>query len=132
MNPVWNNATLKTFIKDTLGCGCPDAVFEKIEVSKYRTEGYSNEFTRIVVGDTLLIYMVRPADSEPVHDSVEVIALQGKNDRDRHRYNRFRLVLATNDEPAHDDTIKKRFRQHFGADEKMHLHFIHKLQLESL
>jgi hypothetical protein len=132
MTQDWNNSALKTFIKNTLGCGCPDSVFEKIEVKKHQTSEYPNEFTRIVVGDTLLIYIIRPADNSSKNDSIEAIALNGKDDRDSNHYNRFRLVLASNDRPAMSETLEKQFIKSSGTDDKMHIHFIPKEQIEGL
>ena len=63
MTTIWNNEKLKVFVKNTLGCGCPEKVFEKIEVSKHLTEEHEKEITRIVVGDTLLIYVIPPEPS---------------------------------------------------------------------
>lgn len=124
MNKSWNSETLKIFIKDTLGCGCPDKVFDKIEVEKQHTDGYANEFTRIVVGDTLLIYIVQPSVHERFSDRVEVIGMAGKADRDANRYNRFRLVVAPAVENSNIDDVLDRFISEFGADGKMHIHSV--------
>ena len=124
MSHSGNHETLKAFIKDTLGCGCPDSVFENINVETYRLDGYSRELGRIVVGDTLLIYIVRPDQNHDLEDSINVIALAGKTDRDTHHYNRFRLVVAADGNNPQPDTISNRFARSFGADEKMHIHFV--------
>ena len=34
MYASWNNENIKMFAKNILGCGCPEKVFEKIDVSK--------------------------------------------------------------------------------------------------
>lgn len=132
MNQHWNNAALKTFVKHTLGCGCPDSVFEKIEVKKHHSGAFPNEFTRIVVGDTLLIYIVRPASNTPLNESIQDAAVSGKDDRDSNCYNRFRLVLAAQDYPAMSETIEKQFKESFATDDKMHIHFLPKDQIEGL
>ena len=60
MTAIRNNEKLKGFVRNTLGCGCPEEVFEKIDVSMYLAVGHEKEVTRIVVGDTLLIYIIAP------------------------------------------------------------------------
>ena len=95
MTSSWNNETLKAFIKETLGCGRPDQVFRKIEIGKHRVKGYLSELSRIVVGDTLLIYITRPAADQSFEDCVHIIATAGKAGRDSNHYNRFRLVVTT-------------------------------------
>ena len=94
MTTAWNNENLKAFVKNTLGCGCPENVFEKIDVSKLLIVEHGKEMTRIVVGETLLIYIIRPEPSGDFVDSVESIGLIGKTDRDTNNYNRFRLVVS--------------------------------------
>ena len=51
MTASWNNEKLKVFVKNTLGCGYPEKVFAKIDVSKLTTVKHEKEITRIVVGD---------------------------------------------------------------------------------
>lgn len=124
MTEASNTEALKVFIKDSLGCGCPDKVFEKIDVDKYAVKGYSSELSRIVVGDTLLIYIARPSELKSFDDSIEVICAAGKSDRDINKYNRFRLVVVTQETDTSRESISDRFMQKSGADEKMHIHFV--------
>ena len=124
MNTVWNNEKIKVFVKDTLGCGCPEKVFEKIDVSKLQTVENEKEITRIVVGGTLLIYVIRPKLPGDFVDSVEAIGLAGKNDRDTNNYNRFRLVVSGFEDEVQQGKVAGRFSALFNTDEKMHIHFV--------
>ena len=132
MTTIWNNEKLKVFVKNTLGCGCPEKVFEKIEVSKLLTEEHEKEITRIVVGDTLLIYVIRPEPSGKFVDSVESIGLAGKTDRDTNNYNRFRLVVSSFEDVTQQDKVSERFSKAFNTDEKMHIHFVSQELVEGL
>ncbi len=132
MTTIWNNEKLKVFVKNTLGCGCPEKVFEKIEVSKPLTEEHEKEITRIVVGDTLLIYVIRPELSGKFVDSVESIGLAGKTDRDTNNYNRFRLVVSSFEDVTQQDKVSERFSKAFNTDEKMHIHFVNQEMVEGL
>ena len=82
MTAKWSNEKLKIFIKETLGCGCPDEVFEKIDLSKLQVEDYSGELTRIVAGDKLLIYVIHSGKEGNLCNLVELVGLAGKRDRD--------------------------------------------------
>jgi len=124
MTASWDNEKIEVFVKNTLGCGCPEKVFEKIDVSKLLIPEYEKEITRIVVGDTLLIYLIRPELSANFVDSVEAIGLAGKNDRDTNKYNRFRLVVSGFDDDVLQGRVSVRYSKSFNKEEKMHIHFV--------
>ena len=126
MDTSWDNEKLKAFVKNTLGCGCPEKVFKKIDVSKLLTVVDEEDATRIVVGDTLLIYVIRPITSANFFDSVESIGLAGKADRDANSYNRFRLVVSGIEDGVQQEKVSERFSKSFNTDEKMHIHFVDK------
>jgi hypothetical protein len=54
-----SNHQLKKFIRSTLGCNCPDEVFDRIDISS------DESLTEIVVGGRLLIHLVRPNPNTP-------------------------------------------------------------------
>ena len=124
IDEMWNDEKIKVFVKDTLGCTCPEKVFEKIGVTKHKNETHAEVITRIVIGDTLLIYIMRPDSAEDLVDSVETIGSGGKIDRDIHGYNRFRLVVADDERNVQWNKVSECFSKAF-VDEKMHIHFVH-------
>ncbi len=132
MTASWNNEKIKVFVKNTLGCGCPEKVFENIDVSKLTTLEHEKEVTRIVVGDTLLIYIIRPEPSGNFVDSVESIGLAGKTDRDINNYNRFRLVVSSFEDEVQQEKVSECFSKTFSMDDKMHIHFVNQELLEGL
>jgi len=132
MTVIWNNEKLKVFVKDTLGCGCPEKVFEKIDVSDLRIEEHDKEITRIVVGDTLLIYVICPELSGKYAESIKSIGLAGKNDRDANNYNRFRLVVPGFVDEVQKDEVSANFSRSFNTDEKMHIHFVDQELIDGL
>jgi len=109
------NHQLKTFIRSTLGCNCPDPVFEHIDINS------DDSLTRIVVGGRLLIHLARPnpnaLDDRSIPDHVQ----RGKTERDDKAYNRFRLVLAAS---ASDAARRELFELARDGDDKLHLHII--------
>jgi hypothetical protein len=124
MTAIRNNENLKGFVRNTLGCGCPEEVFEKIDLSMHLAVGHEKEVTRIVVGDTLLIYIIGPEPYGDFIDRVESIGLAAKNDRDTNNYNRFRLVISGFEDDVRQREASERFSELFKMDAKMHIHFV--------
>ena len=132
MTILWNKEKIKGFVKNTLGCGCPDKVFQKIDISELPVVVHEQQITRIVIGNTLLIHIIPPGFSSVLVDSVESLALAGKNDRDRNSYNRFRLVVSGYDDDFLRQRISACFSELFSDDRKMHIHFINRALVDDL
>jgi hypothetical protein len=120
---------IKTFVQETLGCGCPEEVFSYIDC---RSNVLLNDIMvniKINIGNRLLIYVVEVNDSDSIRDILTFLVDAGKRERDRSGFNRYRLVLAAENlqkikQVAHDafNIIEK--------DEKIHLHIISKTDME--
>ncbi len=108
---------VKEFVKNTLGCQCPEEVFEKIEVdSEVRVADHTVD-RRINVGDRLLIYLV---DGDKLQNKdLEVLVRAGKEERDNAGFNRFRLVVMSDGE-IELERLEELVRDY----EKVHLHQI--------
>ena len=106
---------LKHFIRHTLGCGCADEVFERIDIDS------EDGLTRLVVGQRLLIHLVRlePRDADVA--AIDALIERGRRERDEHGWNRFRLVLPAS---ARDADWRQRFVQDCQGDDRLHLHLI--------
>ena len=127
-----NTSSLVHFIRHTLGCGCPDSVFENIEQSALPSCVVTPPCTRVVVGETLLIYLVSHAHLTAATEQVIELGRRGRADRDEHGYNRFRLVLSS--DPSHPQALAAaaQFASAFSHDEKMHIHLVEMKQVEAL
>jgi hypothetical protein len=127
-----NTSSLVHFIRHTLGCGCPDSVFENIEQSVLPSSVVTPPCTRIVVGETLLVYLVSHSHLAAATEQVIELGRRGRADRDEHGYNRFRLVLST--DPSHPQALAAaaQFDNAFSHDEKMHIHLIEVEQADAL
>lgn len=123
---------ITVFVRNVLGCGCPDEVFNKIEVSDIDLTPEISTTTRIVVGDTLLIYILPVTPAEIVAEHIGKLVVAGRQDRDSHGYNRFRLVLRSCDNRAIEEVISASFLVVAGADEKLYLHFVESDALSGL
>jgi hypothetical protein len=122
-------ASIKTFVRDTLGCKCPDSVFSEIArgLLEIPTDAGPLAVERILVGARLLIYLLHTDDSALTAASLPDLLALGRRERDAAGYHRFRLVLS-GEIGAHArrdlDAVFERERQ---GDDNVHLHIVSSL-----
>jgi len=121
--------SLERFVRDTLGCGCPDEVFQHLVVSRLPPIAGRPPIVQLQVGSRLLIHIVAPPEGASPNGWIEQLAANGRTARDRHGYNRFRLVVASPTPPASGREIQERFARAITGDDKAHLHFVGRDQL---
>ena len=119
-----SQADVEHFVRGTLGCGCPDEVFRSIVVSRLPAVAGRPPILQVLVGSRLLIHVVSPPTLEPPNGWIEPLAANGRATRDRHGYNRFRLVVASPAPLASARAFADRFARAVVGDDKAHLHFI--------
>jgi hypothetical protein len=119
-----SQADVEHFVRGTLGCGCPDEVFRSIIVSRLPAVAGRPPILQVLVGSRLLIHVVSPPTLEPENGWIEPLAANGRATRDRHGYNRFRLVVASPAPLASARALADRFARAVVGDDKAHLHFI--------
>ncbi len=124
MSRSWSNQHIEEFVRGVLGCGCPDRVFETIQVAQIDTLELGFAISRLDIGNTLLIYIARPASQEELRNAMAKVVSEGRRDRNINGFNRFRLVVAGDLEEPEADSAAKKFAAEIGADEKMHIHFV--------
>lgn len=125
LNPEEAQA-LKSFVRDGLGCGCPDEVFSKIQIEKNPAgfQGLSIDCL-IRIGDRLLV-AIRLLESlngelgEDIKRSLEI----GKQLRDDTGFNRFRLVVTSQEADSIAPAFKEQFDGLDGLDDRIHLHVV--------
>ena len=114
---------IKIFAQETLGCGCPEEVFEHID-SRSNVELNGVVLRRkIKIGNRLLIYIVQMADADSVKQNLALLVTAGREERDDIGFNRFRLVL-TADDVAEVRKIAEDMFAVINKDDKVHLHVI--------
>lgn len=111
---------LRGFVRDTLGCACPESVFESVERGRLANVA-GQPVTRLVIGGRLLIYV---AAGEPTAARVAALAASGRWDRDASGLNRFRLVLGLPAEASEVAALEAAFGDAAGGDPKAHLHCV--------
>ncbi|MEZ5582325.1 MAG: hypothetical protein R3F37_05710 [Candidatus Competibacteraceae bacterium] len=78
-----NNEPIKRFVRDTLGCTCPDEVLASIalEQGDLRRRDRCCDI-RLLVGNRLLIYLLNIDNAANAKDRLPEVLLAGKQDRD--------------------------------------------------
>jgi hypothetical protein len=88
-------------------------------------------FIEVLIGSRLLIHLVTMPAEPAAPGWLEQLATDSRATRDRHGYNRLRLVLAA---PAGEQTagfvdLATRFARATAGDERAHLHLLAQTQL---
>ncbi len=110
-----------SFVRETLGCQCPQEVFEHIDMA-YTPE--RDIKLRINVGDRLLIYVAEIEDPDSLDAILEKLVRAGREEIDFSGLNRFRLVVAAEDLKSIKDSLLEKFDAIRQGDEKAHLHVL--------
>ena len=121
--PSVNSDVIKHFVREQLGCGCPDEVFSTIRVS-YNPDVFDDKLVDYLlqIGGRLLV-AVSTQDWQKLNQQLEPVFQAGKAYRDAHGFNRFRLVVATTNKGA-PASMMATFNALKVTDEKTHLHVI--------
>lgn len=124
---------LKKFLRQVLGCECPDEVFNHIEsASGIPLDNGIILRNRINVGNRLLVYVVTADSVDFVKERLPGLVIAGKDERDGKGFNRFRLVLASDDRKGLEEIAERAFNALPERDEKVHLHVVKKSALSLL
>jgi len=123
------HAQIKYFVRDTLGCSCPDEVFEKIEDGEDPGGACARKIT---IGDRLLIYILRTDGGANLATAVGTAIRQGVAERDARGLNRFRLVIAASDPDDLRGAADLALHGSVHTDEKTHLHVVRQSDIDAL
>jgi hypothetical protein len=131
-----NTVDVEHFVRGTLGCGCPDEVFRSVSMRQVPPVARQMAHTEILIGSRLLIRVVDEPSDPAAGEWLERLALEGRAARERHGYNRFRLVIVASAPTLAADRradLAARFARASAGDERAHLHLLTADQLpESL
>jgi hypothetical protein len=120
-----NVPVVKRFVREVVGCTCPDEVFNRVEVkpggSAIRSCSADYE---INVGGRLLIAL----SSDPIEvfspARLEKVMAEGRSARDAGKFNRFRFIVQAANAPEVEKQLLRSFEVLAAKDEKTHLHVI--------
>jgi len=74
-----SNSEIKRFVQETLGCSCPEEVFNKIDCQK-ESDGISGR--KVNVGDRLLIYVINMDGKSNIQGVISSALERGVEERD--------------------------------------------------
>ena len=128
-----NRTAIREFIREEIGCTCPDEVFESINIEKKprHDENFNSEYL-VSIDGKLLVYLVEPYQWSSLTDSLEQIFCWWREMRNIGGFNRFRLVVITPDIKPARRKLLRQFGSLDGLDERLHLHIIEHKQLSDL
>jgi hypothetical protein len=69
-----DRASIEHFVRSTLGCGCPDEVFQHLVVSRLPPIAGRPPIVQLQVGSRLLIHVVAPPDGATANGWIEQLA----------------------------------------------------------
>ena len=121
------NRAIRRFVRESLGCSCPEDVFDDIRVTE-RFDLFEQAHTIYEIGGRLFVAVVAADDRQAIRSSLGRMVEAGRDYRDLHGYNRFRLVIATDDVEARS-VLEQQFAALPNSDEKSHLHVVSQEEL---
>lgn len=123
MNPA-DRQSIEHFVRTTLGCHCPDEVFQSIVIERAPTARDALPCTRLVIGNRLLIYILETPSAEATAAAVSKLTTQGRTERNAKQYNRFRLIIVSAHPTQVLDDASTSFAGVVGNDQRAHLHVL--------
>jgi hypothetical protein len=125
-----NVPAVTRFVREVLGCGCPDEVFQNLEVRRgsVAVRSCSADYELRIGGRLLVVVTSEPVATLSPARLARVIS-EGKAARDDGKFNRFRLVVQTSQAAQHRARLLRDFEEISGRDEKTHLHVVERSQV---
>lgn len=105
------------FVRETLGCGCPDEVLARIAV-----EPSEDGEPGLDVGGRLLVRVLSTNDIERLIETFPEIVERLRAERDRRGFNRLRLVLAPPGSEVAGERLGAIIDGFAATDDRVHLH----------
>ncbi len=115
---------IAAFARDSLGCGCPAEVFDRIQESRLDLPGLPDPAQRFTIGGRLLVYLVAQADPKVALTHLAAWVAMGRAERDARGMNRLRLAIAADDPEALAPRLQARFEVLPALDSRLHLHVL--------
>jgi len=118
------DVAVKGLVTGALGCQCPDEVFETIDYLP-PDDGHGGLLVRI--GGRLMVRLLPVGKAGQIPELVGLLQ-DGRKERDRKRFNRFRLVLIVSDRLDNWQRIanvaRASFDETIDQDGRVHIHVL--------
>lgn len=118
---------IRHFVRETLGCTCPDEVFKQIQQLE-QCAVFASAHAVYEIGGRLCVAVYVPANWRALAQNLGQLVADGMRYRDQHGFNRFRLVIACRDDDAVIE-LSQTFEALPEIDDKVHLHVVPPSQL---
>ncbi len=124
-NTSVNIPEVTRFVREVIGCNCPDEVFERIEVRRGSSAVQSCSVdSELRIGGRLLVVVTSEAVESLTAARLDRIISEGRQARDDAGFNRFRLVVQADNAAQHRTKLLQAFQGVPSADDKTHLHVV--------
>ena len=110
--------SIRGFVQEELGCGCPEQVFEQIRILKGDATPDQTDMS-LVIGERLLVSFARIEVIRPLEEKAPGLIQSGVIYRDAVKLNRLRLVI----QGVPTETEKRLLESESAKYEKVHIHF---------
>jgi hypothetical protein len=119
--------TLTRFIREVLGCNCPDEVFRRVEAQTgSRAVKSCSADCEIRIGGRLLVVVTSEPMERLTVSRIENVFAEGRRASDAGGFNRFRLVVRSDAAAQETEKLLQSFEKISTRDEKTHLHVLGK------
>lgn len=116
---------LRDFIKEVLGCNCPDSALAHIRLDRHPAEIAGVPLTlRISIAGRLLVHVVCTDEPGELVESLDAVFDAGRRLRDDNGFNRFRFVVGTRAPTDARDALMAAFLALPHRDARQHLHVV--------
>ncbi|MCX7108620.1 MAG: hypothetical protein NTX45_00565 [Proteobacteria bacterium] len=127
MTATFDHGKAKHFVRDKLGCQCPDSAFDRIDYQENADIlGKDAIVKRLLVGNRLLIYILEIDDAKSLPILLPRLVKNAKSERDSQGYNRLRVVIAAENADKIISMAESVFAESEDTDPKVHLHVLGK------
>jgi len=118
-------AVITRFVREVLGCECPDEVFLHVEVGRGSTVVKSIPVDyELRIGGRLLVVVTSESVDVLSGSRLENVISEGRRARDEGGFNRFRLVVQTRNAAEDKAKLLRSFEAVSVKDEKTHVHVV--------
>jgi hypothetical protein len=122
--PVPDVSVVTRFVREVIGCNCPDEVFRRIEVQRGSSAVKAcSADCELRIGGRLLIVVTSEPLARLAPHLAEVVA-QGKRAREDRKFNRFRLVVQSGKPAEESEEFFRAFESVPDKDDRTHVHVL--------
>ena len=123
-------AAVTRFVREVIGCDCPDEVFRHVEVLRGSSVVKSCPADyELRIGGRLLVVVTSESVDVLSGSRLEKVISEGGQARDDGKFNRFRLVVQARNAAEDKEKLLRSFEGVSGKDEKTHVHVVGKREV---